>query len=246
MASSPFRSLRRMLALLAIAGLPVAANAAGALAPEPVAETIRKAINDLPISEVRETPVKGLYEIRVGNTVYYATADGKHLIAGGHLFETATHRDLTRERLEEINRIDWKQLPLDLAIASGDPKAKLKLAVFTDPECPYCKRLEAILKDMKDVRVYTFLFPLTQLHPEARRKAEAIWCSKNRHETLLKSMLEGVDPGHATCANPIDKTLALGRKLGVSGTPTLFAGDGRRMSGAPRTAEALRAWLARR
>ncbi len=236
----------RAFALLAALVFPAMAHAAGALAPKSVAETIRKAIQDLPISEVRETPVKGLYEIRVRNTLYYATTDGKHLIVGGHLFETATHRDLTRERLEEINRIDWKKLPLEDAIVSGDPKAKLKLAVFTDPECPYCKRLETILKDMKDVRVYTFLFPLTQLHPEARRKAEAIWCSKNRHETLLKSMLEGVDPGHATCDNPIDKTLALGRKLGVAGTPTLFAGDGRRMSGAPRTAEALREWLARK
>lgn len=128
---------RFALALLPLAlALLTAANAtaAGQPAPKKVADHIRKAIADLPISEVRTTPVKGLYEVRVGNTVYYATADGQHLIAGGHLFETATHRDLTRERLEEINRIDWRQLPLDQAIVSGDPKAKLKLAVFTDPD----------------------------------------------------------------------------------------------------------------
>ncbi len=239
--------MKRLIALSLACLFAACANAADERqVPDKVAQAIRAHIPDLPIEEIRPTPMPGVYELRAGQALYYSDAEGRYLIAGGHLFETATHRDLTRERLEEINRVDWSALPLDLAIASGDPKAKLKLAVFTDPDCPYCRRLERLLKQAKGVRVYTFLYPLTQLHPEARRKAEAIWCSKNRHETLVRTMIDDVDPGRGSCPTPIDRIQALGRSLNVNGTPTLIAGDGRRMSGAPRTLDALMRWLERR
>ncbi|RMG91653.1 MAG: DsbC family protein [Zetaproteobacteria bacterium] len=210
-----------------------------------VEQAIRQAIPQLNITAVRPAPMEGLYEVQAGSNIYYADKNGRHLIVGGHIIDTQAQRDLTQERIEDITRIDWKRLPLDLAIVSGDPKAPHKLAVFTDPDCPYCKRLEALLKDLKGVRVYTFLYPLTQLHPDAWRKAQAIWCSKDRHDTLVKTMLEGIDPGHATCAHPLDRIGKLGDELGISGTPTLIAGDGRRMAGAPRSVEDLKAWILR-
>ncbi|HXH73305.1 MAG TPA: DsbC family protein [Mariprofundaceae bacterium] len=221
---------------------PLPAAAAGDEAPAAIAQQIRAGIPDLKIDAVRPTPMEGIYEIQVGHVVYYSDAEGRHLIAGGHMFETATHRDITRERLEDINRIDWSVLPLDKAIVSGDKNAKLKLAVFTDPECPYCKRLETELKDMKGVKVYTFLFPLTQIHPHAQAKAEAIWCSKDRHDTMMKVMLEDATPTIGTCDTPIAEIQQLAQKLGISGTPTMIAGDGRMFAGVM-AADQLKAWL---
>jgi len=203
---------------------------------------IRKAIPDLKIEAIRETPVKGLFELQVGKGVFYTDKSGKHLIVSGHIFDTASHRDLTRERLEAINRIDWNILPLDKAIVSGDANATLRLAVFTDPECPYCKRLENELKNIHGVKIYTFLYPLTQLHPQARAKSESIWCSKDQHEAMLEVMLENKALPSTSCKTPLDEIAAIGQKLGINGTPTLIAGDGRLVAGGKPASE-LKAWL---
>jgi len=205
-------------------------------------EQIQQAIPSLDITAVKETPISGLFELQVGKNIYYSDAQGKHLISGAHLFEVETRRDLTKERLEELNSIDWNILPLDKAIVSGDKNAKLSLAVFTDPDCPYCKRLEEELKNLTGVKVYTFLFPLESLHPQARAKSEGIWCSENRHEMMLKVMLDKFIPEKATCDTPIADIIALAQKLNISGTPTIIAGDGRIASGG-KDADALKAWL---
>jgi len=227
--------------------IPFPAAAAGAKAPADVAKNIRAGIADLKIDTIRTTPMKGVYEIQVRHgkksVVYYSDGDGKHLIAGGHMFETASHRDLTRERLEDLNRVDWSSLPLDKAIVSGDPKAKLKVAIFTDPDCPFCRKLEAGIKDLKGVKVYSFLFPLTQIHPHSQAKAEAIWCSKDRHDTMMKVMLENANPPVGTCNTPLADIQRLAMQLGVMATPTLISGDGRMTAGGIATGEQLKAWL---
>lgn len=230
-----------VLALL----LPVVSFAADEdVSPAVVART-QSAIPDLKVDAVHDSPVAGIYELQAGGQLFYADADGSHLIAGGHIFETATHKDLTKARLEDINRIDWSVLPLDKAIVSGDVNGKLKVAVFTDPECPYCKKLEEELKNIHGVRGYTFLFPLISIHPGSYARAEGIWCSKHQHETLLKVMLANAATPAAGCATPLDEIQSLAGKLGISGTPTMIAGDGRISSGV-KASDALKKWLENR
>jgi len=176
--------------------------------------------------------IPGLYEIRSHNNIFYTDSSGNHLISG-HIFSTRDHKDLTAARLEDINRVDWKTLPLQDAIVSGDPNGT-PVAIFTDPECPYCRRLEHELPRVKGVKVYTFLFPLVQIHPEARAKAEAIWCSKDQHKTLQDIMLKGVPLNQiksSICKTPIDNNLKLAANLGITGTPTIIAHDGRKHAG---------------
>ncbi|GAV19482.1 thiol:disulfide interchange protein DsbC [Mariprofundus micogutta] len=210
---------------------------------EKTANTIRQALPQTSIANINKTPMKGVYELQIGNRLLYSDAQGRFVIRGGEMLDVLEQKNLTRARLEDINRVDWATLPLEKAIVSGDKKAKKKLAIFTDPDCPYCKGLEKTLKELKGVKVYTFLYPLEQLHPRAKAKSEAIWCSKNRHETLQKVMLEGYKAKEATCKTPIADIAALARKLNITGTPGLIAGDGRRMSGAPRTAKELQDWV---
>jgi len=234
--------MRALLFVITMLLSPMAFATAGPVADKTTANQIKEAIPSLAIDTVRHAPIKGLYELQVGRNIYYSDKSGKHLISGGNIFEIESRRNLTRERMEEINRIEWSLLPLDKAIVSGDKKGKLKLAVFTDPDCPYCKKLEEELDKMTGVKVYTFLFPLVQLHPQAYAKSEAIWCSKNQHETMQKVMLDKFIPAKTSCATPINDIIALAKKLNISGTPTIIAGDGRIASGG-KDADALKAWL---
>jgi thiol:disulfide interchange protein DsbC len=153
------------------------------------------------------------------------------------MFDTHNKQDLTAKRLAEINRINWSDLPLKNAIVSG-PKDGLKMAVFTDPDCPYCKRLEKNLQHETGIRIYTFLFPLIQLHPDAYEKSKSIWCAKDQHQAMLDVMLNGKTLPKATCKTPIDDNMKLAEKLNVRGTPTIFAENGRKFTGGN-----LKAWL---
>lgn len=207
-----------------------------------VQQQIRRHITDLKIDAVRPSPIKGLYEVQSGHAIFYSNAKGTLLIAGGHIFDTHTHEDLTEARLEQINRIDWSTLPLDQAIVSGDPNG-VPVAIFTDPDCPFCRRMEDYLQHMKGIKVYTFLYPLTRIHPLARAHAQAIWCAKDRHKMLLDVMLHHANPPAGQCdTKALDKIQALGEKLGIHGTPTLIAHDGRMFAGFKGPAS-LKAWL---
>ncbi|HKJ84007.1 MAG TPA: DsbC family protein [Mariprofundaceae bacterium] len=208
-----------------------------------IEKTIRANIPDLKIDAIRPfKPIPGLYEIRSGSNIFYTDSSGHHLLSG-HIFSTRDHRDLTEARLEEINRINWKVLPLKDAIVSGDPNGT-PVAIFTDPKCPYCRKLETQLPKLKGVKVYTFLYPLERIHPGSHATAEAIWCAKDRHKALLDVMLKHGKLPKAQCTTPIDRNLKLGHQLGIGGTPTLIAHDGRKHAGYL-PANKLRTWLAR-
>jgi len=205
-----------------------------------IAEQIRAQNRDLSIKSIHRTPMSGLYEVIIGQNIFYVDRTGKYLV-NGHLFDTSKKSDLTAARLQELNRIDWSVLPLDKAIVSGDANG-LEMAVFTDPDCPYCRKLEENLKGVKGIKIYTFLMPLTQLHPDAARKSEAIWCAKDRHAALGQVMLEGKPITGGGCKTPINDIAMLAASLNINGTPTIISRDGRKVSGAL-SAEKLKAWL---
>lgn len=206
-----------------------------------LADQIRKALPMMDIGEIRATPMTGIYELAVGHKVLYTDATGRYVMVGRLFDVQQDYKDLTEERIAELQHVEWSSLPLEQAIESGDLKSKLKLAVFSDPDCPYCRQLEHNLKSLKGVHVYTFLFPLA-MHRDAFAKSESIWCSKDRHAAMLKVMLEKGTLEKADCKTPVASNQALGASLGIHGTPTLIAGDGRMISGAL-SAEQITAWL---
>ncbi len=210
-----------------------------------VRQHIQSTLPGTTIGAIRKTPMAGVYEIQMGKTIAYTNSQGKLFIVG-HMYDPSHNRDLTAERLADLHRIQWKDLPLKDAIISG-PKNGVKMAVFTDPECPYCRHLETMMKGMKGIRIYTFLFPLESIHPQARAMAESIWCAKNRHKALLSVMLDGKTLKSGTCdTSVIDRNIQLARKFGINGTPGLISGTGRISAGSPQSKTALRAWLAQK
>lgn len=181
--------------------------------------------------DLRATAMAGIYEVSMGRNVAYVGSDARYFLFG-HLYDMQTQKDLTAERLEQARRIDFTSLPLGDAIQTVRGDGARRLVVFSDPDCPYCKQLEQTLAKLDNVTIHTFLFPLDELHSKARAKAIAVWCAQDRAEAWQALMLDGKPPQPADCAHPIDRNIALARKLGVDGTPVLFDSQGRRLVGA--------------
>jgi len=186
------------------------------------------------VESIVKTPYSGLYEVYMNGQIIYTDDKLNFLIAEGRLVDTKTKRDITSERMEELTKIDFSTLPLEQAIKVVKGNGSRKLAVFSDPDCPFCKRLEQKeLVNITDVTIYTFLLPLEQLHPDAANKSKAIWCAPDRakawQDWAINNQLAKND---AACDQPLAKVADLAKKIGVTSTPTIFFADGRRMLGA--------------
>src|SRR5579859_2361136 len=194
---------------------PAAAGAAAASIPAQYSELVKKlakALPDVQIQSVRPSGVDGIVEVMLaGNRIVYADLAGKHLF-NGHLLEVDTHEDLTEQRLYEVMRIDTRQLPLADAFDVTRGSGKRVLYIFEDPDCPFCKKLEAELPKVNDLTLHVFLYPLTSIHPHAYEHALGVWCAKDRQKAWSDKMLRGADPPAAKCDNPLDRNLALGDK----------------------------------
>ena len=145
-----------------------------------------------------------------------------------------SHSNLTEQRRSELSTVDFSRLPLDKAIVKVKGDGSRKLAIFTDPDCPYCKQLEKELSGVSNVTVYIFLFPLAQLHPDAPRKAKAVWCAADRVKAWDDLMLSGQEPPapKAGCETPIADIARVGEELHINGTPGLIFSNGKLVPGA--------------
>jgi thiol:disulfide interchange protein DsbC len=194
-------------------------------------QALEARVGDATIKSIEKTPIPGLYEVNLGSQIIYSDATGNYVLIGD-LVDTRSSKNLTEARLSETNKIDFAKLPLENAVKVVKGNGSRKIAVFSDPNCPYCKQLETTLKSIDNVTVYTFLYPV--LSPDSTAKSKSIWCSKDRGMTWESWMLDRKAPTTAgTCdTTAIDKNLKLGRSMNVTGTPTVFLADGRRLPGA--------------
>jgi thiol:disulfide interchange protein DsbC len=199
-----------------------------------VKKAVEAAYPKFKVDKVTKTPYAGLYEVFMAGQIIYTDEKLTFLIAEGRLVDPKTKKDITGERLEELTKIDFNTLPLDQAIKVVKGNGSRKLVVFSDVDCPYCKRLERNeLANITDVTVYTFLYPIEQLHPDAANKSKLIWCANNRVKAWEDWILRDQLPSSAgNCEVPLDKVGQLAKKAGVTSTPTLIFADGKRMLGA--------------
>jgi len=182
------------------------------------------------VESVTQTPIAGIYEVFAGGEVLYVDENVDYMIVQGRLIEVGRRADLTEERLRVLTAVKFDQLPLDLAFRKVLGNGKRRLAYFSDPNCPYCKKLEPDLAKLENVTLYIFLYPV--LGQNSYEKAKAVWCSSDRVKVWDEMMRKGNPPKTAgTCDTPIEKIVAFGRRQGITGTPTLFFNDGRRVTG---------------
>jgi thiol:disulfide interchange protein DsbC len=223
-----------------------------ALAPAAFADeaAIRKNISErLPsfpkIDEVTKSAVPGLYELRVGTDILYTDEQGNYVIEG-QLIETKTRTNLTEQRIAKLTAIDFKSLQLKDAMVWKQGTGERKLVVFADPNCGYCKKFEKDLQAVKDVTVYTFLYPI--LGGDSPEKAKQIWCAKDNTKAWREWMIKGTPiPESASCdTSALERNHALGQRYRINGTPGLVFEDGKKQAGALGTEQIEKQLLASR
>ena len=205
--------------------------AASAFADEvSVRRGVEARFDGIKVQSVTKTSYAGLYEIVVGETLFY-TDEKVNFVFKGDIIDARSQKNLTEERQQKLSAIKFEDLPLDLAIKQVRGSGKRVVAIFSDPFCPYCKSLDRALMREDDITIYTFLYPI--LRPESPDKARTIWCAPDRAKAYYDFMLNGREPAAApSCSAPIEKWLALGQKIGVRATPTSFTTNGERILGA--------------
>lgn len=219
----------------------IAATLAALVSMNVFAETaqeaaVRKAITprlgeDAKVESVTKTPYSGLYEVQVNGDVIYTDAKAEYLFVG-RVVDTRTYQDYTKARLDEINKVNFGNLPLELAIKEVKGNGKRVIAVFEDPNCGYCKRFRRTLEEVDNITVYTFLYSI--LSPDSVEKSRNVWCAPDRAQAWGDWMLNGKLPptAAASCNTPHEKILELGQNMKVTGTPTIIFADGSRIPGA--------------
>lgn len=208
-----------------------------AAADEDSVATIRKVVESklggARIEGIRPSPMPGLWEVHYrgseGPQILYTDAQA-HYILSGNLYDARANRNLTEERLQKLSAINFDELPLEDAVKVKRGSGRRVLAMFSDPHCPACQRFEQELARVDDITIYVFMYPV--IRPELADHSRAVWCSPDRAKAWLDLALRKQTPtARATCDTPIEKTLLLGRKLGVNSTPTLFLVTGERLRG---------------
>jgi thiol:disulfide interchange protein DsbC len=237
---------RRSALLLLVAAAPVALAAAAAAPPQSLTmpqlkARLQQAFSSIEVFDVRPSADwPGLYEVVTLTELAYTNADGSRLMAG-QIIDTSSRENLSKQRWDVLNRIDVSKLPLDHAIKRVTGDGRRTLYLFADPDCPYCQELEQQLLQVDNLTIYTFLYPLESLHPDARAKSEHIWCAADRGQAWSEWMLHKVAPT-ATCAQQVvADNLALGQQLRINSTPTMFLADGSRLTGSMEPAALLAA-----
>jgi thiol:disulfide interchange protein DsbC len=173
-----------------------------------------------------------LYEVQFDEQIVYTDAKVTYVLVGS-IYEAATKKNLTEAKQREYSRVAFDSLPLNLAFKKVKGNGQRKIAVFSDPDCPFCARLEQELKGIDNVTIYTFLYPIDQLHPDAARKSKLIWCAPDKVKAWDAFFESGALPKNSgDCDNPVAATNALGQKLRVTATPTLVFADGSVVPGA--------------
>jgi thiol:disulfide interchange protein DsbC len=229
-----------IIVLATVFSLPVLAvsasskKAAAPLSPEDTIEQVKKAVETklgVKVVSVIKSPYLNLYEVYADGQILYTDEKLTALFAGT-LIDGKTMKNVTSERMQKLAAIKFSDLPLELAVKQVRGDGKRIMATFEDPNCGYCKKLAKDTAKLDNVTIYTFLYPI--LSPDSLDKSNQIWCSSDKAKVWTDWMQDGKAlSGRSDCdTSAVQKTVELGHRLSISGTPTLFFADGDRIPGA--------------
>ncbi len=184
------------------------------------------------VLQIHPAHALGLYELYTDDRQILYVDEAATTLVAGDLIEAKSLRNLTEERLKVLGAVKPADLPLDLAMKRVKGNGKRMVAVFSDPDCPFCRKLEKELEGITDVTVYTFLYPIASLHPDAPQRAHWIACSRDPEKAWEDYQLRQIEPRQHECRDHLEAIQALGEKYRISGTPTLIFADGSIVPGA--------------
>lgn len=184
------------------------------------------------VESITKSGYMGLYEVYADGNIFYTDEKVSAIVVSGQLIDAKTMKNVTDERMKKLTAIKFGDLPLDRAIKQVRGDGKRVMATFEDPNCGYCKRLAKEMQKLDNVTIYTFLLPI--LSEDSVHKSKQIWCSSDRAKVWVDWMADGKTPsGREDCdTSAVTKNQEFGRKLNITGTPTIFFADGERVPGA--------------
>ncbi|BCU66302.1 hypothetical protein F941_00028 [Acinetobacter bouvetii DSM 14964 = CIP 107468] len=204
-----------------------------------VQSQLQKNYPSLKIENIKTTEMPGIYSGSVGDQIIYTGEGAEHILVGS-MIRLKDQKNLTNTLMLSQNQADWKKLPLKDAIKSVRGNGKRQLAVFSDPNCPYCKQLEVELSKLNDVTLYTFVLPLKA---QSVAPSKQLFCEKDQAYAWTNLISKGVQPSsQKSCANPIERNIQLAKNLGVNGTPAIIFSNGTKLMGAYPAAEIEKIW----
>ncbi|GGX23344.1 DsbC family protein [Undibacterium macrobrachii] len=227
--------MKKKLISFAVAAITMVGSSVWAQTPAQIEANIKKVISSnigsgVKIDSVTKTPYGGLYEVRMGNEIIYTDDKAKYIFVGS-IIDVKGTTNFTKQRTDELNRVNFSELPLDAAVKYVKGDGKRVIAIFEDPNCGYCKKFRKTLQGVDNITIYTFMYNI--LSDDSVTKSRDIWCSADRSKAWDEWMMNGkVAPtAAASCKTPHDQVLALGKKYRVTGTPTVIFTDGSRLPG---------------
>lgn len=182
--------------------------------------------------DIRTSPLPGMYEVMLGTSVGYISADGRYLISGD-MFEIATRTNLTDIRKAETRRALMAGLKEDQMIIFAPAKVKHTITIFTDVDCTYCRKLHSEIGELNKlgVKVRYLAYPRTGPNTESWAKMERVYCAKDRKDALTHAKLGEAVKSPACGATPVASQFQLGEQIGVNGTPAIITDTGEYIGG---------------
>ena len=194
-------------------------------------KSLSRLSSDFEISDVKETPIKGIYQVTIGPDVIYMSRDGNYVLKG-EILDIGNRRNLTEDfraqtRINLLNTISDSEY-----IEFSSTKTKNYIYVFTDVDCGYCRKLHRDVPELNSmgIAVRYLAYPRAGVDSIIGEEMRNVWCAENRQKALTTS--KNRQPIEVKiCDAPIARHHALGRELGVTGTPAIFLENGRKLPG---------------
>lgn len=199
--------------------------------PAAIKKSMAEIIPNVPIRSIKPSRIAGLFEVRIGAEVYYVTSDGRFLI-NGDIINMKSRLNLTAVARRQIRLELVNEVSEDKMIIYEPGKTKRTVTVFTDVDCPYCRKFHkdvpALVKG--GIRIRYLVFPRDGLATSTYQKSVSVWCSPDRKKALSIAK-SGGKLKNRTCTNPIAEHFELAGRVGITGTPTLVVDDGQILPG---------------
>jgi thiol:disulfide interchange protein DsbC len=212
---------------------PTPAPAATPNAADPRVALLKLLPTGAKLEDLRPSPIPGVYEFSQGVDVSYLTADGKYFIDGS-LYDMKTRVNLTEERRTKVRMALINSIPESQMLIFSPKNPRYTITVFTDVDCQYCRKLHSEIGELNKlgIRVRYMFFPRTGPDTESWHKAEAVWCAPDRNAALTRAKAGGALDTTKSCGvTPVATEYALGRTIGVQGTPAIVTEDGNYING---------------
>ena len=195
--------------------------------PAPVRDAVKRLVGNIEPDAVRAAAVPGFFEVSAAGEILYVSADGRFLFHG-NLYDVERRRNLTEDTRRVARQAVLDELDEDsLIVFAPAGRTKHRLTVFTDVDCPYCAKFHLEVPDLNDlgVEIRYAAWPRTPPGTESFNRSISVWCARDRHRAITDAKAGRSIPA-ATCDNPVEVHSDIGARLGVTGTPTMFTGNG--------------------